>query len=255
MNDWRKALDVFLKEWKNVKELSGVLVCGSYVTGNPSKRSDIDVHLVLKNGTKWRERGNRVVNGFLVEYFCNPPEQIRKYFKEDYNDRGTHAAVQFVTGEILRDGEGTIADLKKEAENWLAKPFEEISETSVEFIKYSIWDSLDNLKDLHENNREDFCFVYHNSLKALFDQYCQFLGIEAIPYYQIGSYLKEPVYLQKYLKPPFPDEEFALAFIQSVDASEKDDMVQNFAKLCHHVLNRMGGFSIDGWKMRSPIEK
>jgi hypothetical protein len=255
MNDWRKALDVFLKEWLKEEELSGVLVCGSYVTGNPSKRSDIDVHLVLKKGTEWRERGNRIVNGYLVEYFCNPPVQIRKYFEEDYKDRGTHAAVQFATGETIMDGEGTIADLKKEAETWLAKPFAEISGITSEFIKYGIWDSLDNLRDLHENKREDFNFVFQNSLRTLFDQYCQFLGTEAIPFYQISSYLTEPVYLQKYLKQPFPDDEFAVMFIRAANASIEDDMVEHYEKLCHHVLNRMGGFSIDGWKMRSPIEK
>jgi predicted nucleotidyltransferase len=255
MSEWRKALDVFLKEWIQNEELSGILVCGSYVTGNPSKRSDIDVHLVLKEGNEWRERGNRMVNGYLVEYFCNPPVQIRNYFEEDYRDRGTHAAVQFATGEIIMDEEGTIAGLKEEAGNWLAKPFERLSGTTAELIKYGIWDSLDNLHDLHEQKRADFSFVYQNSLRELFDQYCQTLGVEAIPYYQIGSYLTEPVYLQKYLKQPFPDEAFASKFVQAAAASSEDDMVHHYEYLCHHVLNKLGGFSVDGWKMRSPIEK
>ncbi|EDL66190.1 nucleotidyltransferase domain-containing protein [Bacillus sp. SG-1] len=255
MENWRKALEAFLEEWPYASELAGVLVCGSYITGNPSNRSDIDVHMVLKEGEQWRERGNRIIDGYLVEYFCNPPAQIRNYFKEDYGERSTHAAVQFATGEIIFDDEGTISILKEEARDWLEKPFEKLGETGLEFIKYAIWDSLDNLQDLYENGGKEFKFVYYNSLKVLFDQYCQFLSLEQIPYYQIASYLSEESYLGKYLKDPFPDEEFSRIFLESLKVSAEEEMVSLYKRLSDHVLVKMGGFSIGGWKMKSPIEK
>jgi hypothetical protein len=254
MENWRKALNLFLEDWPYVSELAGVLVCGSYITGNPSDRSDIDVHMVLKEGEEWRERGNRIVEGYLIEYFCNPPAQIRKYFEGDYEERSTHAAVQFATGEVLFDHEGTIGLLKKEAFSWLQRPFEQTGETGLEFIKYAIWDSADNLQDLYEKGRSDFRFVYHNSLKVLFDQYCQFLAVEQIPFYQIGSYLSEDSYLKKYLKEPFPDKEFSALFLESLTADAESEMVSFFEKLSSHVLTKMGSFTIDGWKLKSPIE-
>ncbi|WP_421378694.1 nucleotidyltransferase domain-containing protein [Bacillus salacetis] len=255
MENWRKALKIFLEDWPYTSELAGVMVCGSYITGNPSERSDIDVHMVLKDGEDWRERGNRLVEGYLIEYFCNPPAQIRKYFEGDHEERSTHAAVQFATGEILFDHEGTIGVLKKEALQWLQRPFEQTGETGVEFIKYAIWDSADNLLDLYEKGGSDLRFVYFNSLKELFNQYCQFLAVEQIPFYQIGAYLSDETYLKKYLKDPFPDKDFSSLFLKSLSAGTEEEMVSYFEKLSSYVLVKMGGFTIDGWKLKSPIEK
>ena len=47
MAKWKIALETFLKEWQDKEEVVGALICGSYITGNPSKRSDIDVHIIL----------------------------------------------------------------------------------------------------------------------------------------------------------------------------------------------------------------
>ncbi|MGE8035840.1 nucleotidyltransferase domain-containing protein [Lysinibacillus sp. NPDC093692] len=55
MEEWRIALEEFLKDWKNRNDVVGALVCGSYVTGNPTNRSDIDVHIILSDDVDWRE--------------------------------------------------------------------------------------------------------------------------------------------------------------------------------------------------------
>jgi predicted nucleotidyltransferase len=66
----KKTVEKFLEEWGHNKEIIGVVVCGSYVTGNPTKHSDIDLQIILDEGIKWRERGNRIINGiFLVSSF------------------------------------------------------------------------------------------------------------------------------------------------------------------------------------------
>jgi hypothetical protein len=255
MKNWRAALERFLEEWPYLNELQGVLVCGSYITGNPSEHSDIDVHLVLNEGEEWRERGNRIIDGYLIEYFCNPPAQIHKYFEEDHLERSTHAAVQFATGEIVMDREGTILGLKEEAGKWLEKPFKKNGEAGLELMKYGLWDTLDNLEDLYDKGADAWEFVYHNSLRVLFDEYCQFLSVEQIPYYQIGSYLSEESYLKKYLKVPFPDEEFSSLFLQALNVSGREEKFLTFKRLSSHVLTKMGGFSIDGWKVKTPSEK
>ncbi len=64
----------------------GILVCGSYITGNPSTHSDLDVHIILNENVNYRERGNKIVDGLLIEYFANPAKQIREYFKDDYTN-------------------------------------------------------------------------------------------------------------------------------------------------------------------------
>jgi hypothetical protein len=254
MEGWQVALDTFLNEWREKKDITGALVCGCFITGNPSKHSDIDVHLLLSDHLEWRERGNKVVDGYLIEYFVNPPRQVRKYFEEDYRDHSSMSMVQFLTGQVLWDRTGSISDLKQEARKWIEKPHEGQSYTVVELRKYAIWDMWDNLQNCAEWDRVDFPFVYMNSLQLLFNYYCEFLMLETIPFYQILAYLSDPGYIEKYLKKPFPDIDFATLYIEAIQVKEETEMKPLFGSLTDHVLQRIGGFKIDGWNLRSAVE-
>lgn len=254
MEGWRHALDFFLNEWRENPIVTGALVCGSYVTGHATKHSDIDVHLLLAEETDWRERGNKVVAGYLIEYFMNPPRQIRAYFQQDYRDRRKMSMVQFVTGQVLWDRSGTIRLLKQEAREWIDKPYEKLSSARLEQLKYGMWDMQDNFHDCAERGGEEVRSVYYNTLHHLFQSYCEFLQIETIPYYQVLAYLTEPSYIDKYRKEPFPDKEFAALFVNAMKAKESSDFVRLYDLLTEHALQKMGGFHIDGWRLRSAAE-
>jgi hypothetical protein len=225
LGSWQEALNTFLHGWKENGHITGAMVCGSYITGSPSKHSDIDVHLLLSDDLDWRERGNKVVDGYLVEYFINPPRQIRKYFEEDYSDHRTMSMVQFLTGQVVWDKTGSIAILKQEAQEWIDKPYETQNETVIELRKYAIWDMWDNLQDCAERGRVDFSFIYLNSLLLLFNYYCEFLRLETIPYYQIYAYLSDPDYIDKYIKRPFPDIDFTTIYIEAMQEKNASAMM------------------------------
>lgn len=254
MKPWEEALNHFLSGWRERKDVTGALVCGSYVTGHPSKRSDIDLHIILSDHADWRERGNRYVNGFLIEYFANPPKQIRKYFLEDHGDRRTMSMVQFMTGNIVFDDDGTLHRLVEEALEWKRKPFPSQDSPSKEIMKYGLWDRLDNVLDCYEHGRDDFHFVYHHSLLLLFHDYCAWLHVEQTPYYQISQYLVEPEYLTKYLKSAFPDAEFGKLFQAAMECHDRSLMVEMYQNMTNHVLRKMEGFHIDGWRVRTAVE-
>ena len=254
MEKWEKALNVFLESWKERDDVIGAIVCGSYVTGNPSLHSDIDVHIILSDDAQWRERGNTIVDGYLIEYFANSPKQIKKYFEEDYKSLTPHSMVQFLTGKIIFDNYNEVIKLKNEARIWFNKEYNELDDISVEMIKYYLWDTLDNLLDCYEQNRLDFEFVYYNSLKILFEEYSRYLRTEIIPFYQISRYISDPYFIKKYLTASFPDEYFANEFLHSLNNNEKEEQIKLFAKLTNYVLDKMGGFNIDGWKLKSLAE-
>ncbi|SCY53209.1 hypothetical protein [Lysinibacillus fusiformis] len=215
---------------------------------------DIDVHIILSNDVKWRERGNQIVDGFLIEYFANPPGQIRRYFQDDFNKHRTMSMVQFQTGQILFDYTGIINELKLEAYAWQEKNYETINKTVLELKKYGLWGMLDNTKDCYEQKRGDFIFVYHHALATLFMEYGQFLNVDTIPTYQIHAYLVDPIYLQKYMKSAFPDEHFKQMFLHALKESNTEQMLESLEALVSYVLKQMGGFCIDGWHVKSPIE-
>lgn len=256
MEPWEIALNKFLDDWRDRDEVVGALVCGSFVTGDPTGHSDIDVHIVLAAGTEWRERGNRIVDGFLIEYFANPPAQIRAYLQEGTGDNRRMEAVQFTTGRILFDKDGTVQKMKDEALRWIAEPFEPMSDTAIELAKYGLWDRLDDLQDAHEQRAPDVAFQYHFVLAQAYQVYARFLGqsVQGVP--KTYKCLMKPQDAQrKYLMDPFPDQDFLDLFAQSITQTESSGMVEYAEKLSHYVLDKLGGFSIDGWAFRSPAKK
>jgi len=252
MEKWEIALDKFLIPWRKNKEVVGALVCGSFVMGNPTKHSDIDLHIALSEKAKWRERGNKIVNGFLIEYFANPAGQIIEYFKEDYNNGKQMAVIQFITGRIIFD-DGSIKQLKKEAEKWRSKQIVKSSKINNELNKYAIWDMLDNLQDSFDKKDASFWFVYHNFIAGLIQHYCKFVGYPAIKDYRALDIFTKEKTRKKYLLPEFPDKVFSNLIVKAFIANDKDVAMLIYKKISQHLLKQMGGFNINGWKIKSPV--
>lgn len=65
-------------------------VCGSYITGNPSTHSDLDVHIILNENVNYRERGNKIVDGLLIEYFKDDYTNVRPMSQTQIPTRTEH---------------------------------------------------------------------------------------------------------------------------------------------------------------------
>ena len=191
------------------------MVCGSFVTGCASSRSDIDVHIILDDGVKWRERGNKVVDNHLIEYFANPPRQIKEYFQEDYAAGCITTATQFVTREILWDPEGVVAALKREAKKWVRKRFPCPSKARIELWKYNIWDDLDGIEDAFEKESPSLSFAYFRAIGRWLEIYCKFLEYPLPKDCKVVEMLTYQETKEKYLFPEFPDQEFLELFMRA----------------------------------------
>src|SRR3989344_294782 len=102
MKPWERALEKFLVPWKRRNGVLGAIVAGSRITSYFSKYSDIDVNIIT-NKTVNMERGSKIVNGFMVEYFVNPPGKIRAYFRYGFSDNNLIIARIFGMGRIIFD--------------------------------------------------------------------------------------------------------------------------------------------------------
>jgi len=250
--NWKDKLDKFMESFEHKADVVGILVCGSFVTGSPSSHSDLDVHIVLDEAVDYRERGNKVVDGLLIEYFANPPRQIRGYFKEDYQTISPMSQTQFATGEIVLDKIGVVAELKDEATRMMALNFDGVESSVNELIKYGIWDMLDDLQDMYENERIDFDLVYYSNLDKLISIYMQQIKQAYNKKTILGHIMSEGV-RKKYLLNELPDQHVAKLIQRCIVAECKKDRIDSYEKFTNAVLSLMGGFQIDGFKFKSPV--
>ena len=205
---WEEKLNRFLENFSYKNDIIGILVCGSFITGNPSTHSDLDVHIILDENVDYRERGNKIIDGLLIEYFANPAKQIREYFKEDYKNIRPMSQTQFATGKILLDKTGKVQELKNEAKEMLAKNYNDLDTNINELNKYGLWDMLDDLQDSLENNHEDFDFIYYCNLDKLLTLYMKFIKYPYNKKVILGNITSEIV-RNKYLLKELPDKEIS----------------------------------------------
>lgn len=254
MEKWEIALQKFIKKWENKKEVIGALVCGSYITGNPGKHSDIDVQIILDSNVSWRERGNEIIDGILIEYFVNPLPKCYKYFEQDYSQRRRITSHMFCTGKVLFDKTGELKKLIKDSRKYLVKEYPPQNKIQIEIAKYHLWDMVDNLEEVFEAGFEDFFFVFYTDLNKLFETYAQFLRFDSLPNDKLRRFLLNERDKKKYKIKDFPDKNFVRMYVRAFNLKEKSKMMREYALLTNYVLNKMGGFKVNGWKIRSPAK-
>jgi len=250
--NWESKLNQFLTTFAYKDDMIGVLACGSYITGAPTKHSDLDVHIVLKSSCNYRVKLNRYVDGLLIECFINPPQQIRSYFAEDYRSLEQASMNQFATGKIVLDSTGEVATLKSEAQALIAKRFDDVAVSVSELDKYTLWDMQDDLEDALLTKRRDFNFLYYNYCNKLLKLVCKVAkypyGIKTVHKGQFDALTK-----QKYSLPDFPNPSVSKLITKAITAKRRKTKVNTFKQLCQFVWQETGGFDINTFSFKSPL--
>lgn len=248
--NWQSALNKFLKDWKDKDFVEAALLTGSYAIGMETKYSDVDVYIILSDTVEWRERGNKAIDGVLIEYFANPMKQIKHYFKKEFKENNRSTARIITIGKVLFDKTGITEELKREALEYMKKPFKKPDEVWVEITKYFLWDMLDSLKDAKERNDPSFNHLYHLTLSRALEVYSKFLCIETPPASKAYRLFTDEEFRKAYLFEPFPDEKFVALFLNAM----QEENLETLEKLIVYVFEKMGGFNIDGWRLRTKTE-
>ena len=254
MQRWERAARSFLAAWPPRRHVTGALVCGSYVTGHPTAHSDIDLVLLLPQANPWRERGNRVVDGFLVEYFANSPEQVRRYFAAEFAGNQRITATMLCTGQVLFDRDGDLQRLRAEARRWQRRRFPRLPRAELERLRYALWDTLDNTLDAAERGAPDVPFLYHHGIGSAYDCYARFLRQPVLQVDRIERFYGPGAQREKYLLEPFPDDRFIRALRAAMREDDPAKMPARLKRLIRYVTREMGDFEVDGWRFRSPAE-
>lgn len=254
MGAWEHALNKFLVEWKKKDYVLGAMATGSYVIGRATKYSDIDVHIILSDNIEWRERGNKIVDNFLIEYFANPIHRLKSYQEEDQRENSRTSARMFCTGKIIFDKTGIVTKLKLDAEKEIKREFKNPDDIWIELAKYKLWDHLDTLKDLNDRNAQNFEYVYYLTLENLITTYAKYVRAEVPPPFKISTILTDDTFRRDYKFEKFPDHELVELLLKCLEKKEHAQMLESIKKLMNYVLEKMGGFKIDGWKIRTPAD-
>jgi predicted nucleotidyltransferase len=168
LKNYPEAIKKYIASVKNDKNIIGIVVCGSYVRNELDNNSDIDIHLILRPDCDFRERGNTWIDNVEIEYFKNPPKQIRSYFEKE--TKSPHTADMLANGKVLLKKSPIIDDLVLEAKEILNKKPRELTPLEIEISKYHLDDLRKDLEDcLERENGVDFSLVKNKIIEECID--------------------------------------------------------------------------------------
>ncbi len=254
MEKWQLAIEKFLNEYKNEDYFLGAILTGSYATGNNDKNSDIDIYIVTKNDTEWRERGNKNIDGFLIEYFINPKKKILSYMEKELQDYHMSTTMIFVNAKILYDNDGSVQELINIAKNNAnLSNLGNLDNFKYKMNCYSVWDGFDELESKY-NKHQDIDFSYYIFLQRVIDAYFYNKQIPSIPLNKIEIILKDIEYREKYNVRKMPNKEFIIRIIKCLDEKDYDKKFEYAKDLYNYFLNQFNDFDINNLVVRSSAE-
>ena len=242
---WEEVLEIFLEDYKGREEVIGAILCGSYATGNYTNNSDIDVH-IFTTETGQKERGIRLIDGVLVEYFINPLSQSYKYLEDDFkNSRRLADANMYGNGKILFDKTGAIAKLKCKSLEYYNMPFDTPLESRILLNNYACWDMMDEIDDKIKRG-ETYDFIYFLLVKELISNYYYKNSIATVPFTKIERIYKDEEYRKKYHLKNAPSDEFMSLVLDTID----NKSYTSLKRLYDYVL---GDFKITDFSLETKI--
>lgn len=253
MNDWKNAIEKFLDTYKNEDYFIGAILTGSYATGNQNVNSDIDIYIITKDDTTWRERGNKLVNGYLIEYFINPIKKINDYMEKEFKSYHISTTRIFANGIVLYDTNNIVANLISTAKENLTKEFEPLDESTYKMNCYGIWDGFDELEEKYKR-KEDIDFSYYIFLERMINSYYQNNQIASVPLNKIEYILKNEEYRKKYNINKMPNDNFCELLIKCFEEKDYDKKFNNAKELYQLFISEFKDFDINDFSLKSNVE-
>ena len=238
---WKIALEEFIKGYKDNPDVIAALLVGSYAVGNQNDKSDIDVYVILKDEAKWCERGNKLVNSYLIEYFINPICKIKEYMLGAKQGHGGAMANMLINGKILFDKVGIVEELRNEA--LVLREADEYEKNPMKY--YACWCAFDEYEAAEYHNE----MQYYICLKYLIEAYLANNGYCVLPDQKIEKFFKNDEYRMRYNIGRFPNNEFNELVIKCFDEPNHD----NLKALYDYVIND-GCFDINNFVYRNELK-
>ena len=237
--NFQTACKTFCDQQKADPTVIGIIVSGSYAYGRLDKNSDIDIHIILSPTCTHRERGNTWINGVEIEYFKNPPQQIRSYFQKEKNS--PHTADMLANGQLIYHNSEVVIALIEEAKKLLATPPDLPKKVQIELAKYHFDDLFKDLEDSQLNGDEIAVALLENQIINLaIDWFCKMHQIRRTKHKRIVNQLSKV------------DPDFAKLIQMAI--SKHGQAVEAMPLLERKIGVLLGGMRTREWVLKSELD-
>jgi predicted nucleotidyltransferase len=139
------------------------LVAGSFIRGEDTSTSDLDVMIVTNQADAPYRAAFRAF-GWPIEAFVHTPESYRWYFQSDVERRIPSLAAMCSEGIVVTDTDGLAERMRTEARALLVAGPPPLTDLEREDLRYALTEALDDL--LGTLDRAEGLFIAHQVAEA-----------------------------------------------------------------------------------------
>lgn len=239
----------FIEQWEHKEQVVAVLITGSQVTECADEYSDLDLQIITADD--FQERGTRIVEGQLIEYFANPARLIPEIFKQEMNHWHRPTLRMFANGAAIHDPFEVLPQMIEAAQTALKVSPPALSDKEIKAACYTVWDRMNEMESERMKKNPSMIVLFGIHLKTVHELYCRFLRLEMVADSKQYSYFIDPEFRRRYGIEEFPDGVYASLFIQCLSVDTAEEMADAFEDLAYYVLTQMGGFDATHWQIEA----
>ena len=254
MEPWEQAARHFIDICSFKDDIETVFLTGSHAFGNADEFSDIDLFIVLNDRVKYRERGNKKVAGFRIEYFANPVREVIKTIDNRYANAELNDINMILGGVVIFDKNEISTKLMSYCREKLESEIPKMSPYDVIMGLYLFWDNFDELGRAYKKQTPDFAMQYFRFVQNAFEMYSRFTCSPVPGYHKMHKWLTDNEYIKKYGLPEHKDPDFIKIIKPAFECDNTDAMYELSKKLYEYVTEKMGGIDIDNFVMHGPCD-
>lgn len=222
--NFRNAIIDFLNKMGYIenKNCEGIVFYGSYSTGFYNDKSDIDLHIIFNNNDPEKIiRGIDTVDGFRIEYFEKPLDDLYGRAICDFNNQSNVLLSMIGHGKVLFDRNGEIKKLQDYIINLYSNVLPGLNDNEIYEQIAIINNRLIDLERLGKTNDEYFTHLYHLTVEKIRKFYYRKNGFPEIPTSKVLDFYKDDTYSKTIFKIT-PPVEFIQLYYACLDESKSN---------------------------------
>ncbi|WP_142826668.1 nucleotidyltransferase domain-containing protein [Planococcus soli] len=222
---------------KNFPDCDGAILAGSVIRGEETETSDLDI--VIFDGKLFAPYRESFIDfGWPIEVFVHNWSSYKAYFFNDC-ERARPSLPRMVAEGIILRGEATIASIRNEAEELLARGPKEWTNETISLKRYFLTDTLDDF--IGCTNRAEAIFVAGSLAEATGEFVLR----------TNNSWIGSSKWILRALKKY--DMELANHFVDAFDTFYKTGDKNKVIQLVDEVLQPHGGRLFEGFSIGKPM--
>lgn len=233
------AIQKFIDEmgYKENEHVLGAFFYGSYLTGLYHDKSDIDMHIIFDDSNPYHLiRGNKWVNGFRVEYFEKPIEDLYLSVNNDFEKRNVAWKAIIGTSKILFDKNDQLKLLQEYTFNKYSNPLPKLSLNEALAEVYILSNRIQKLEMYVQTSQ--FVHLYHLTIEYIMRFYHDYSGLARFNTTKIYKMYTNEEYRKSYNGFEIPEKEFVEMYLDTIcDCYNSNEvLLEKLKELYYYVI-------------------